>query len=85
MAYSRAPPLPVTDNLTKKERTVVSNSDGGYKVSQLEFGVYTVKVTANGFKTFTATEVKIDAGRDYPLRRSLAAQYLQVHNAPFLS
>ena len=57
----------VTDNQTKKERTVVSNSDGGFKVSQLEFGVYTVKITATGFKTFTATEVKIDAGRDYPL------------------
>lgn len=61
----------ITDNQTGRDRTVVSNSDGTYQVSQLEFGIYTVKVTANGFKTFTATELKIDAGREYSLNAAL--------------
>ena len=57
----------VTDNQTGRERTVTSGEDGTFEVQQLEFGVYTVKITAGGYKTFTATELKIDAGRDYPL------------------
>ncbi|HEX2639345.1 MAG TPA: carboxypeptidase regulatory-like domain-containing protein, partial [Pyrinomonadaceae bacterium] len=61
----------VTDNQTGKERTVVTNSDGTYEVSQLEFGTYTVKITANGFKTYSATELKIDAGREYSLNAAL--------------
>src|SRR5213593_2053678 len=55
----------VTDNQTKKERTIVTNGEGGFTVSQLEFGTYTVKVTAQGFKTYTATDLRIDAGREY--------------------
>jgi hypothetical protein len=36
-------------------------------VPQLEIGTYTVKVTSTGFKTFTATAVKIDIGREFSL------------------
>lgn len=61
----------VTDNQTKKERTVLTNGDGGFTVSQLEFGTYTVNVTSTGFKAFSATEVKIDAGREYSLNATL--------------
>lgn len=61
----------VTDNQTQKERTVVTSGEGGFSLSQLEFGVYTVKVTATGFKTSTATDVKIDAGREYSLNTTL--------------
>jgi hypothetical protein len=61
----------VTDNQTGKVRTVVSNEEGAFEVSQLEFGVYTVQITASGYKTFTANEVKIDAGREYPLTAQL--------------
>jgi len=57
----------VKDDQTGKERTVTSNGDGTFEVPQLEFGTYTVKITATGFKTFTAEHVKIDAGREYPL------------------
>ncbi len=57
----------VTDSQTGKEKTATANDDGTFVVPQLEFGVYTVKVSANGFKTFTATDLKIDAGREYPL------------------
>ena len=55
----------LTFDVTKKERTVLTNGEGGFTISQLEFGTYTLKVTAQGFKTFTATELKIDAGREY--------------------
>lgn len=61
----------VTDNQTGKERTVTATGDGAFEVPQLEFGSYTVKITAAGFKTFTATDVKIDAGREYPLNAQL--------------
>lgn len=63
--------ITVTDNQTGKERIVVATQEGTFDVSQLEFGVYTVKITATGYKTFTANEVKIDAGRDYTLTAQL--------------
>src|SRR5215213_161439 len=57
----------VKDNQTGKERTVVSNENGTFDVPQLEFGTYTVTITATGYKTFVANDVKIDVGREYPL------------------
>ena len=57
----------ITDDKTGRERLVVTAGDGTFTVPQLEVGAYTVKVTANGFKTFTATNVKIDIGREYSL------------------
>ena len=56
----------IVDNQTGRERTVASDSGGNFTVP-LEFGTYTVKVTATGFKTFTASDLKIDASRDYSL------------------
>jgi hypothetical protein len=61
----------ITDDQTGKQKTVASNEDGTFEVSQLEFGTYTVTITAQGFKTFTASGVKIDAGREYPLKVQL--------------
>ena len=61
----------VTDDKTGREKIIVSGGDGGFVVPQLEIGTYKVKVTANGFKTFTANQVKIDIGRDYSLSVSL--------------
>ncbi len=58
----------VTDNQTGREITQVSSDDGGFSFEQLSFGTYTVKVMAQGFKTFIATDVKIDANRDYTLK-----------------
>src|SRR4029079_7349692 len=57
----------ITDNATNKTRTVESNNQGTFTVPQLEFGSDTVKVTAAGFKTNTATELKIDVGKEYSL------------------
>lgn len=61
----------VRDNQTGREVTVQSGGDGSFQVSKLEFGNYTVMITAPGFKTFTATELKIDAGREYSLNPTL--------------
>lgn len=61
----------VTDNQTKKTRTVVAGEDGTFEVPQLDFGVYTVVVSATGYKTFNAPDIKIDAGREFSLKAQL--------------
>src|ERR1043165_654875 len=67
----RGATVAVTDNKTGKERTVVASDDGTFTVPQLDPGTYTVKITAQGHKTFTATDVKIDVGRDYSLNPTM--------------
>lgn len=57
----------LTDNKTGKDKTLTTGQDGSFTYPQLEVGTYIVKVTAKGFKTYTATEVKIDIGREYSL------------------
>ncbi len=61
----------VRDNQTNKEITVQAGGEGGFLVPRLEFGTYTITITAAGFKTFSATDVKIDAGREYSLNPTL--------------
>src|SRR5215204_4502828 len=60
-----------TDTKTGKSQTIAADENGAFIFSQLEFGFYTVTVTASGFKTFIANEVKIDVGRDYSLNPTL--------------
>jgi hypothetical protein len=57
----------VTDNATSKSQTATTSGEGSFTVPQLEVGTYTVKVSAPGHKTFTATNLKIDVGQDYSL------------------
>lgn len=57
----------VRDTKTGKEFTVTTDEGGGFKVSSLEIGSYTVTVTATGFKTFTAEDVRLEVGKDYTL------------------
>ncbi len=57
----------VIDNQTGRESSAVVDSKGGFKFEQLSFGTYTVKITSPGFKTFIASDVKIDANREYSL------------------
>lgn len=54
----------VTDNQTGKSQTFTTSGNGSFTVSQLEFGTYTVRISAPGYKTFVASNVKIDAGQD---------------------
>ena len=60
-----------TDNSTNKEYTAVSNEQGFYQFPQLEFGTYTIRVTAQGFKTLVGNEQKIDVGRDATFNAAL--------------
>ena len=63
----------VTSNQTGATRTVVTSEDGTYTVPQLEILTYTVKISAPGFKSYSATELKIDTGREYSLDATLEA------------
>lgn len=54
----------VTDNSTNREVTVVTNDSGFYQFAQLEFGTYTIRVSAPGFKTLVGNAQKIDVGRE---------------------
>ena len=57
----------VKDDKTDKEVTITSGDDGQFRVPNLEIGNYTVTVTAAGFKTFTAQQVRLEVGKDYNL------------------
>ncbi|HKP35876.1 MAG TPA: TonB-dependent receptor [Pyrinomonadaceae bacterium] len=59
------------DTQTGKEFSATASEDGTFSINQIEAGTYTVTITAPGFKTFSATQVKIDANRDYPLDAKL--------------
>ena len=61
----------VTDARTGRERTVVTTGEGAFIVPLLDAGDYTVRVAATGFKTFTASAVKIDVGKEYSLNPTL--------------
>lgn len=63
--------ITVTDNQTKKERTIQSSGDGAFTVPQLDAGLYTVTVASQGFKSLTVTDVKVDAGRENSLNPAL--------------
>ncbi len=60
-----------TSTQTAKELTVTTDDSGNFSFPQLEVGNYTVKVTASGFKTFIANEVKIDVAREYSITPAL--------------
>src|ERR1044071_9527882 len=57
----------VKDNQTGKELTDTANDSGAFKFPQLEVGTYTVTIKAPNFKTYVATDLKIDVGREYSL------------------
>lgn len=65
------------DTKTGKEFTVTSKDDGSFLFPQLEFGTYTVTISAQGFKTYVANDVKIDVGRDYSLAPTLEIGNIQ--------
>jgi hypothetical protein len=56
----------VKDKKTNKERTTTSDSNGSFLFQLLDTGSYTIKVTAQGFKTST-TEVIIQVSQEYSL------------------
>ncbi|MCP9495232.1 MAG: TonB-dependent receptor [Pyrinomonadaceae bacterium MAG19_C2-C3] len=60
----------VTDNQTKREQTLQTSGQGAFSIP-LEFGTYTVNITAQGFKTSVTTDIKIDVNREYTLNPTL--------------
>jgi Carboxypeptidase regulatory-like domain len=67
----------VTDDKTQRTITGVTNDQGSFTFSQLDVGEYTVTITSSGFKTFTATKVKIDASKAYTLNPTLEIGQIQ--------
>ncbi len=59
------------DTNSRRETTTTTNSQGQFRFPQLEFGTYTIRVSAAGFKTLIANEQKIDVGRDATLNVTL--------------
>ncbi len=55
-----------TDTATAREFTTITNGEGAFSFALLDFGSYSVKVTAKGFKT-TTTSIKIESGQEYSL------------------
>lgn len=60
----------ITDKKTASERTVSTSSEGSFSFPQLSVGDYSVKISANGFKTATA-EVTINVAQEYSLPLTL--------------
>jgi hypothetical protein len=63
--------ITITDNATGRTQTTTSSDNGSYKFERVPFGAYTVRVTANGFKTYVGTNVRVDANQDYTLNPKL--------------
>ncbi|REJ77463.1 MAG: hypothetical protein DWQ47_13875 [Acidobacteria bacterium] len=57
----------ITDNQTQQTRTTTSNETGAYAFERIPFGSYTVRVTSDGFKTYVANNVRVDANTEYTL------------------
>ncbi|HJY33881.1 MAG TPA: carboxypeptidase regulatory-like domain-containing protein, partial [Vicinamibacterales bacterium] len=53
-------------------RTAVSDSDGGYTVTELPNGRYTIAVTLQGFKTATRTDIALNVADDRKIDFELA-------------
>lgn len=67
----------ITFNETGREYSVTTDGSGQYRFLQLEPGTYSVKITAEGFKTFVANDLKVDVAREYTLDRTLELGELQ--------
>jgi len=61
----------VTDNQTKQSKTVTTNDQGAFSFPQLAVGSYTATFSATGFKTLSASAVRIDVGKEYVLTPTL--------------
>lgn len=50
--------ITATDVATGKSQTTVSNGEGAYSFTQLEFGTYTVKVTSTGSRPMSQVPLR---------------------------
>ena len=56
---------------TQTEYKTITNEEGGWTIPSIPNGTYTVTISAQGFKTTVAKEVKVDAGQVASLNTSL--------------
>ncbi|PYT07838.1 MAG: hypothetical protein DMF60_06245, partial [Acidobacteria bacterium] len=56
---------------TQTEYKTISNDEGGWTIPSIPNGTYTVTISAQGFKTTIAKEVKVDAGQVASLNAAL--------------
>lgn len=52
---------------TNQEFVSVTDSNGAFAVNNLDIGDYEITVKANGFKTFSAKNVRLEIGKEYSL------------------
>ncbi len=56
---------------TGKDYSITTDSSGQFRFLQVEPASYSVKVTADGFKAYVATNLKVDVAREYTLNPTL--------------
>jgi Carboxypeptidase regulatory-like domain/TonB dependent receptor-like, beta-barrel len=62
----------VTNLETNAVVTATSNEDGGFRVSNLQPGTYSVAVTATGFTAFNVAKVTVEVGTSTPVDAALS-------------
>ena len=67
----------VKDNATATEYRVVSDAGGRFTIASINPGTYTVKVTLQGFKTWTAPDVQVVAATPSTIRPILEVGALE--------
>ncbi|MBI3653478.1 MAG: TonB-dependent receptor [Acidobacteria bacterium] len=53
----------LTNKGTNQARTTITNDSGLYRFDAVDLGAYSLKITAQGFKAYTATGIEIQANR----------------------
>src|SRR5258708_7089734 len=66
--------ITVKNNGTNKETTATTDDNGGFKVTNLDPGTYTVTVNTSGFAPFTNGGIVVEVGRSTPVEVGLSLQ-----------
>jgi hypothetical protein len=66
--------ITVKNNGTNKEATATTDDNGGFKITNLDPGIYTVTVSASGFAPFTNEGITVEVGRSTPMDVGLSLQ-----------
>ena len=73
----------LTSEATKLTRTTTTNGEGLYRFEAVDPGIYSVKVTATGFREVVSTGIEVRANQtsDVPSQMTLAGQVETVNVA----
>lgn len=64
-------------SVTGRETTTITNESGNFRFPQIDPGTYRVTISASGFKTFVANDLKVDVAREYTFDRTLEIGEIQ--------